>query len=120
EAGFPKASIVASNDLDEHLIRSLKDQGATITVWGVGTKLVTANEQPALGGVYKLTAIRDDAGTWQHKVKLSEQRAKITNPGILQVRRFLHEGRFCADMIYDMTCGVSKPPRIHDIDDITL
>ncbi|MES2572953.1 MAG: nicotinate phosphoribosyltransferase, partial [Verrucomicrobiota bacterium] len=73
EAGFPNASIVASNDLDEHTIVSLKQQGATINVWGVGTKLVTAYDQPALGGVYKLAAVRAGSGAWEHRVKLSEQ-----------------------------------------------
>ena len=72
-AGFPNAAIVASNDLDEGVIASLKDQGAQIAVWGVGTKLVTAYDQPALGGVYKLGAIQSDDGTWVPKVKLSEQ-----------------------------------------------
>jgi nicotinate phosphoribosyltransferase len=80
--GFPKALIVASNDLDEHIIASLKAQGAQINVWGVGTKLITAFDQPALGGVYKLGAIRGDDGRWVYKVKLSEQAAKVSTPGI--------------------------------------
>jgi nicotinate phosphoribosyltransferase len=101
EAGFPHAAIVASNDLDEETIESLKQQGARINVWGVGTRLVTAYDQPALGGVYKLSAIRNRGEKWQHKIKLSEQIAKISTPGIQQVRRFSREGRFIGDMIYD-------------------
>ena len=96
DAGFPKVLIAASNELDEHLIASLKDQGARIDVWGVGTRLITAYDQPALGGVYKLTAIRPKGGAWQHKIKLSEQEVKISTPGVLQVRRF--EDR---DIIWD-------------------
>ncbi len=99
-AGFTAAVIVASNDLDEHIIASLKQQGAKIGLWGVGTKLVTAFDQPALGGVYKLGAIRDAGGPWAYKVKLSEQAAKITTPGILQVARFTRNGEFIGDMIY--------------------
>lgn len=105
EAGFPEAKIVASNDLDENIISSLKDQGATINVWGVGTKLVTAYDQPALGGVYKLTAIRGKDGTWNYKVKLSEQSVKISNPGIHQIRRFRSDKEFIADGIYDVKRG---------------
>ena len=101
EGGFPKAAIVGSNDLDEHIIESLKQQGATINVWGVGTKLVTAYEQPALGGVYKLSAIRKHGGPWENKVKLSEQVLKITTPGIQQVRRFRSAKEFIGDAIYD-------------------
>jgi nicotinate phosphoribosyltransferase len=100
-AGFRKAVIVASNDLDERLIHSLKDQGATIAVWGVGTKLVTAYDQPALGGVYKLSAVRNPGGEWTPKVKLSEQAVKVTTPGRLQVRRFLRRGEAVADVIWD-------------------
>lgn len=104
-AGFPKAVIVASNDLDEHIISSLKDQGAKINVWGVGTKLVTAYDQPALGGVYKLGAVRGPDGHWDYKVKLSEQTVKISTPGIHQVRRFRSEKEFVADGIYDVVRG---------------
>lgn len=102
EAGFPGAVIVASNDLDEHVIDSLRSQGAAIHVWGVGTRLVTAYDQPALGGVYKLTAIRrpDDSG-WEHKLKLSEQPSKLSIPGLLNVRRFRADGLFVGDMIFD-------------------
>lgn len=99
-AGFSQAVIVASNDLDEHIIASLKQQGAKIGLWGVGTKLVTAFDQPALGGVYKLAAVRKPGGEWQYKVKLSEQSSKVSNPGILQVRRFAYRGEFVGDMIY--------------------
>jgi nicotinate phosphoribosyltransferase len=101
EGGFPKAAIIASNDLDENLITSLKAQGATIGVWGVGTKLSTAYDQPALGGVYKLGAVRDPGGAWQYRVKLSEQAIKISTPGVQQVRRYQRDGLFVADMIYD-------------------
>lgn len=100
-AGFTNTSILASNDLDEHIISSLKNQGATINVWGVGTKLVTAYDQPALGGVYKLAAIRNTGGGWDYKLKLSEQAIKISTPGIQQVRRYHNEKGFLADMIYD-------------------
>ncbi len=103
EAGFSEAKILASNDLDEYTITDLKARGARIDIWGVGTKLVTAGDQPALGGVYKLAAIRNDDGTWDHKVKLSEQSAKSTNPGIQQVRRFYREGLAIADAIYSET-----------------
>ncbi len=70
-AGFKEAVIVASNELDETIISELKRQGAKITVWGVGTNLVTSKDQPALDGVYKLSAIRDPGGAWVYKLKLS-------------------------------------------------
>lgn len=100
EAGFHDAQIVASNDLDEHIITSLKQQDAQITVWGIGTKLVTGNDQPALGGVYKIGAVRQE-GHWDYKVKLSEQAIKVSNPGVLQVRRFYADNLCMADMIFD-------------------
>ncbi|AQG78702.1 nicotinate phosphoribosyltransferase [Spirosoma montaniterrae] len=103
DAGFQDTAIVASNDLDETIINSLKQQGARIDTWGVGTKLVTAFDQPALGGVYKLAALRDNqTGQWKYKMKLSEQAIKISTPGIQQVRRFRDERGFLADMIYDV------------------
>ena len=114
EAGFPSAQIVASNDLDEHTIASLKEQGARIDMWGVGTRLVTGGEQAALGGVYKLGAVREPGGQWRHTVKLSEQAAKTSNPGIQQVRRFSGPGGFLADMIYDEASGAPSEPVIVD------
>lgn len=114
EAGFPDATIVASNDLDEGVIASLKDQGAKIAVWGVGTKLVTAYDQPALGGVYKLGAIQNDAGQWDPKVKLSEQAIKTSTPGMLQVRRFRNGDGAVADMIYNQLDG--EPAKAFMID----
>jgi nicotinate phosphoribosyltransferase len=107
EAGFPQAVIVGSNDLDEHLIESLKKQGAPIGVWGVGTKLVTAYDQPALGGVYKLTAVREPGGPWRDKIKLSEEALKVSNPGILQVRRYHTDGKFLGDVIYNEETGLT-------------
>lgn len=116
EGGFPRASITASNDLDEHLITSLKLQGAAIGVWGVGTRLVTAYDQPALGGVYKLSAVREPGGPWEYKVKLSEQAVKISNPGIQQVRRYFSPGETraeaVADMIFDAEQGVPEGPAV--------
>ena len=84
---------------------SLKEQEAKIDVWGVGTKLVTAFDQPALGGVYKLSAIKH-GDSWDYKIKLSEQAIKVNNPGIQQVRRFLLNGVFVADMIYDINSEI--------------
>lgn len=119
EGGFPKAVITASNDLDEHIIESLKDQGATIAVWGVGTKLVTGHDQPALGGVYKMNAIRKPGGEWRYTLKLSEQTIKISTPGILQVRRYIHRGVFMCDAIYDTQSDLSNGCTIVDPLDIT-
>jgi len=112
EAGFTKAEIIGSNDLDEHLIEDLKRQGAKIDIWGVGTKLTTAYDQPALGGVYKLVATRRGKGKpWVPKIKLSEQVTKITTPGIQQVRRFSNNGHILYDMIYD----VEEPPEMANL-----
>jgi nicotinate phosphoribosyltransferase len=111
EAGFPKAAVFASNDLDEHTIESLEQQGATIAVWGVGTRLVTGHDEPALGGVYKLSAVRAPGQAWQYRVKLSEQAAKVTTPGVLQVRRFTTRAGLVADAIFDEDRGWPAGPR---------
>jgi nicotinate phosphoribosyltransferase len=116
DAGFPDARIVASNDLDEQLISSIIDQGARIDTWGVGTKLVTAYDQPALGGVYKLGASRDANGTWRDAIKLSEQPIKISNPGILQVRRLRRGDEYIGDVIFDAERGIQAPLELHDIE----
>lgn len=119
EAGFPKAVILASNDLDERIIESLKQQGSTIAVWGVGTKLVTAYDQPALGGVYKLGALQTADGKWQPKLKLSEQVIKTSIPGILQVKRFETADGFAGDLIYDELLGSDPELTIVDPKDPT-
>lgn len=117
--GFPKAQIFASNDLDEYIITSLKQQGARIGLWGVGTKLVTAYDQPAMGGVYKLSAIRGQTGKWQYRIKLSEQAGKISNPGIHQVRRFRDGDLYAGDMIYNEGEPIKNDRLIVDSVDMT-
>ncbi|KEO74217.1 nicotinate phosphoribosyltransferase [Anditalea andensis] len=99
-AGFHEAKVVASNDLDEYLVFSLKVQEASINVWGIGTKLVTAYDQPALGAVYKLAAIKDQQGNWEPKLKVSQQTIKINIPGFQNVRRYYRKGVASADMIF--------------------
>ena len=114
EAGFPQAAIVASNDLDEYQIETLKAQGAAITIWGVGTRLATAYSQPALGGVYKLSAIQEEDGEWENRIKLSEASLKVSNPGILQVQRCYDEqGLPQGDAICDIRDGAA-PSQIWD------
>jgi nicotinate phosphoribosyltransferase len=107
---------VASNDLDENLITAIQEQGSRIDTWGVGTKLVTAFDQPALGGVYKLGACRDEQGRWHEAIKLSEQPIKISNPGVLQVRRLRLGGELVGDVIFDSEHGCESPCSIHDIE----
>lgn len=87
EAGFTEAKIYASNDLDENTILSLKMQKAKIDVWGVGTKLITAYDQPALGAVFKLVSIENDNGVMKDTIKLSSNAEKVTTPGKKQVWR---------------------------------
>lgn len=114
EAGFPAAKIMASNELDEYLITDLKHQGARIAIWAVGTHLVTGKDQPAFDGVYKLAALADEKGNWHDKMKLSEQMAKMTNPGPLQVRRFYDDKGCIADMLFKVTEPLQPPFHIID------
>ena len=105
EAGLTDCTIVASNELDEYTISSLHEQGACIDSYGVGTKLATAYDQAALGGVYKLTAIKlPGESRWQPRLKVSEQVSKTTIPGPQGLRRYYHEdGTFAGDMVYSVT-----------------
>lgn len=119
QAGFQETGIVASNDLDEYLIASLKNQGAPINIWGVGTNLVTASDNPALGGVYKLAAMKNKSGNWDYKIKLSEQTIKINTPGIQQVRRFKNKDGFVGDMIFNIETPPKDNPVIIDPLDFT-
>ncbi len=99
QADFKEAVIIGSNDLDEFQIETLKQKGAVVNTWGVGTRMVTAFDQPALGGVYKLAAVRPPAGTWVPKMKFSEEPGKESTPGILQVIRYYKEEKSFADVI---------------------
>ncbi|MCR8969985.1 nicotinate phosphoribosyltransferase [Facklamia sp. 7083-14-GEN3] len=87
EAGFAEARIIASNDLDEKTILNLRMQGAKINDWGIGTKIITSYDQPALGAVYKLVGIEDDKGEIVPTIKISSNTEKITTPGMKQVWR---------------------------------
>lgn len=100
-AGFPDAIICASGDLDEYSMTSLMQQGAKIDLWGVGTKLITSQEMPALGGVYKLAAVVREDGTMIPKIKLSDNAAKITNPSFKNLFRLYdrESGMAIADLI---------------------
>lgn len=102
EAGFGDAIISASSDLDEYLIESLKAQGAKINSWGVGTNLITCQDNPAFGGVYKLAAIKDkNDQDFVPKIKLSENVEKVTNPGNKTIYRIYDKttGKIRADLI---------------------
>lgn len=113
EAGFPEAIICASGDLDEYSMSSLRQQGAKIDLWGVGTKLITSEEMPALGGVYKLAAVIKEDGKVIPKIKLSDNAAKITNPSFKSLYRLYDkaDGMAIADLITmrEETIDESKP-----------
>ena len=117
DAGFPNTIICASGDLDENLIRDLKLQGAAIDTWGVGTKLITSEDCPSLGGVYKLSAEYVD-GRVVPKIKISENTVKITNPGVKKLYRIYDKanGKAIADLIAleQETYDESQPLTIYD------
>jgi nicotinate phosphoribosyltransferase len=120
QAGLKKVRIMGSNDLDEYIIASLKEQKAKIDVWAVGTRLATAFDQPALDGVYKLGAIRPPEGEWRYTLKLSEQNTKISTPGLWRIRRFFnHKGIAIADCIYDEKLGIPDNCLMIDMFDST-
>lgn len=116
EEGLNNCNIILSNDLDEYTIESLRAQGARADAYGVGTKLATGYDQPTLGGVYKLSATRSAKATaWEDRLKISEQAAKLTVPGVLNVKRYRHEdGRLAGDMIYDIHKNIEEDQRIID------
>jgi nicotinate phosphoribosyltransferase len=116
KAGFSDAKIVCSGDLDEFAMAEIKTRGAKIDMWGVGTKLTTGQPDAALGGIYKLGAMRRLGEQWQYRIKLSDDPAKTSCPGLLQVRRFCRpDRRFIADAIYEIDHAIRKPCRIVDL-----
>jgi nicotinate phosphoribosyltransferase len=120
EAGLHDTKVLVSNDLNETIIESIRQQGGMIDMWGVGTQLVTSYDQPSLGGVYKLSAVRERiSDPWEYKLKLSEQVAKISIPGVLQVRRYRNGERFVADAVWSEPDGLGDPARIVDPTDAT-
>lgn len=116
EAGLRDVKIVLSNDLDEYTIRSLRDERTPADSYGVGTKLATAFDQPTLGGVYKLSATKmPEDESWTDRIKISEQSAKLTTPGVLDVRRYYHEdGRIAGDMVFDVNRPINASETIVD------
>ena len=114
-AGLADCGVVLSNDLDEHTIQSILDEGAQVMSWGVGTKLACAFDQPTLGGVYKLSATREPGGQWVDHLKITESAKKLTFPGILDVRRYYHDdGRIAGDMVFDTKSDVAECETIVD------
>ena len=114
EADLEYVRIVASNSLDEYTVSSLKEQGARVDVWGVGTQMVTGGAYSALDGVYKMTAIKDADGVWQPRMKISDQIVKATLPGVHGLRRYYDDaGMMNGDMIYDQSLISPSPDSRH-------
>lgn len=113
EAGYEDVKIVASNSLDEYIIRGVLDNGACLDSFGVGERLITAKSEPVFGGVYKLVAIENKDGEIIPKIKISENPEKITNPGFKKIYRIFDKksNQAIADLITlgDEKIDVSKP-----------
>ena len=118
EAGYEDCKIVASNSLDEYIIRDMLMQGAKIDSFGVGERLITASADPVFGGVYKLAAVENENGDIIPKIKISENVSKITTPGFKQLYRlYSHEtGKAIADVVTlnDEVIDDKKPYEIFD------
>lgn len=118
EAGYSDCGICASNSLDEYIIRDTLMQGAEITSFGVGERLITSKSAPVFGGVYKLCAVEDEEKNVIPKIKISENVAKITTPGFKQVYRLysLDTGKAIADVItlFDEVIDQDKPYQLFD------
>lgn len=100
DAGFKDAKIFASSDLDEYTIINLKAQGAKIDSWGIGTKLITAFDQAALGAVYKIVAIEDENGKMEDTIKISSNPDKVTTPGLKKIYRIINNTNHHAEGDY--------------------
>ena len=113
EAGFPDMEIMASNSLDEYLVRDLLVQGARIDSFGIGERLITSKSEPVFGGVYKLAAVENEAGEIVPKIKVSENVEKITTPHFKQVYRLFDNksGKALGDVltVYDEEIDPSLP-----------
>jgi nicotinate phosphoribosyltransferase len=120
DAGLTDTGIVLSNDLDEQTILSIREQGAQVNSWGVGTKLASSYDQPTLGCVYKLSAVKHaGSDVWEDCLKISGQLNKLTTPGIQGIRRYYHDnGRVAGDMVYDVNAEVNEREVIIDPADV--
>ncbi len=120
EAGLTDCKIIASNSLDENIIRDILHQGAKVDAFGVGERLITSKSDPVFGGVYKLAAIEKEDGTIVPKIKISENAAKITNPHFKKVYRLYENksGKAIADLIcvHDEVIDPTQPLEIFDPD----
>ena len=113
DAGLPDLKILASSDLDEYIIDSLRDQGARIDIWCVGTRLITSYQTPALGVVYKLMAADSGGESLVPKIKISQNPSKVTNPGVKKIVRFYNgDSRMIGDLLMDVNESLPTGERV--------